>query len=157
MLRKILILFKPLVWKIAKFYDIKVEYHCLPQGPNEVIIEGGDLQKNHMIPKSVYFNTGSGKIVVGKDTAFGEDVKLLTGMHFDIRSEEVNTGDHQGVPKEGRDIEIGQGCYIGSNVIIIGPCKIGEYSVIVSGSIVNKDIPDRSFVSGPIAKIMDRF
>lgn len=44
-------------------------------------------------------------------------------------------------PTEGNDILIKEWVWIGSNVTILGPCIIGENSVIASGAVVTKDIP----------------
>lgn len=45
------------------------------------------------------------------------------------------------IPKAGRDIVVKKGVWIASNVTILGPCVIGENSVISAGCIIRKDIP----------------
>ncbi len=143
---------KPLIWRLAEAFDIKVErpLHAYGQYPLRI------LDKNttalHNIPKSVYFNTRSGSITIGKGTVFGEDVKVLTGKHYNIE-EAMNEGrELQYVPDGGRDIIIGAGCYIGSGAIIIGPLEIGDYAVIGAGSVVTKSMPACCFAAGVPAK-----
>ena len=75
---------KPFVWKLASAYGIKIEQSGIAHGQHPLIIEGGIEQLLHQTPASVYFNTRSGSIRVGKNTVFGEDVKLLTGKHMNI-------------------------------------------------------------------------
>jgi acetyltransferase-like isoleucine patch superfamily enzyme len=49
------------------------------------------------------------------------------------------------VPIEGRDIIIGKGVWVASGSIIIGPCVIGDNSVIGAGCVINKNIPKNSY------------
>lgn len=43
---------------------------------------------------------------------------------------------------------------IGSNVVIIGPIRVGGHSIIGAGSVVTKDIPPWSVVAGNPARIL---
>jgi acetyltransferase-like isoleucine patch superfamily enzyme len=142
---------KPFVCRLAIAYDIKVEKRCWPTGKHLVIIEG---DAKNTIPKSVVFNTRSGKIVVGRGTGFGEDVHILTGKHFNIAESEKTGMPLHHVPEVGRDVIIGKNCFIGSGAILIGPLNIGDFSVIGAGSVVTKDVPIRGFVAGVPAKLI---
>jgi acetyltransferase-like isoleucine patch superfamily enzyme len=84
------------------------------------------------------FNVASGKITVEDYVLFGHNVCLLTGSH-DYRKVELER--HLSIPDSGKDITIKRGAWIASNVIIIGPCTIGENSVIGAGSLVCEDVP----------------
>ena len=57
----------------------------------------------------------------------------------------------------GRDIIVRKGVWIGSNAIILGPCEIGENSVIAAGSIVTRDVPARVLSGGAPAKVLKEF
>lgn len=106
------------------------------------------------IPKSVYFNTRSGKIVIGAGTAFGEEVMLLTGKHLNIaEAEAAKTRLHAVVP-QGRDIVIGKGVWIASRAIINGNVTIGDYAVVAAGAVVTKNVPARTVVAGVPAKVI---
>lgn len=145
---------RTLVWQLADSYDIRVNTHWRPVGRNPVIIDGGEYQKQHQIPKSVYFNTASGVIHIGVNTLFGEDVMLLTGKHYSIQEALANDAPLHHVPADGRDITIGKACFIGSGAIILGGVKIGDYAVIGAGSVVTQDVPEYAFVAGVPARVI---
>jgi acetyltransferase-like isoleucine patch superfamily enzyme len=146
---------KPLLRIAAEEADLVLFYPRLAIGQHPLVFKDNENILKNNIPKSVYFNTRSGKITVGSNTVFGEYVMVLTGKHnfiSDIKSEEEL---HQ-VPEDGRDIEIGDNCYIGSGAIIIGPVRIGDFAVIGAGAVVTKDVISGTLVVGiPAAKIKD--
>jgi len=137
---------------MAENYDLKIHKHCIGSGGHPVIVLGGDEQKRNMIPKSVYFNTRSGKIVIGPDSVFGEDVCLLTGKHVGREEAGRMQLPLHAVPSHGRDIIIGKGCYIGSRAILIGPVLVGDYAMVAAGAVVTKDVPPGAFVGGVPAR-----
>ncbi len=105
------------------------------------------------------FNAISGKILIGDHTIFGHNCMVLTGTHnfIDGKLAGLNGFPDQETPKEGRDIVIGEGCFIGSGTILIGPLTIGDNVLIASGSVVFKDVPSSCFVSGSPAQIKKIF
>lgn len=52
------------------------------------------------------------------------------------------------------NIFIGDNCYIGTGVTILGPVTIGDNVTIGAGSVVTKNIPDNCVVAGNPAKII---
>jgi acetyltransferase-like isoleucine patch superfamily enzyme len=96
------------------------------------------------------FNCASGAISIGDNTFFGHNVCLLTGTH-DFRKKGKER--HFSIPTEGRDIRIGEGVWIASNVTILGPCTIGDHAVIAAGSVVcGGDLPGGFIYAGVPAK-----
>ena len=51
-------------------------------------------------------------------------------------------------------INVGDNCYIGTGVTILGPVNIGNNVTIGAGSVVTHDIPDNTTVAGVPAKII---
>lgn len=51
-------------------------------------------------------------------------------------------------------IIIGDNCYVGTGVTILGPSKIGNNVTIAAGAVVIKDVPDNAVVGGVPAKIL---
>jgi acetyltransferase-like isoleucine patch superfamily enzyme len=123
-------------------------------GKHPLIIAGAPATIGRNIPKSTYFNTACGVIKIDENVVMGEDVKFLTGMHLNVEDAIKQGLAHHAVPESGRDIHVERGCYIGSNAIVIGPIKIGEYSVIGAGAIVTRDIPSYSVVYGVAASVV---
>lgn len=54
---------------------------------------------------------------------------------------------------EEASIVVGDNCYIGVGVTILGPVTIGNNVIIAAGAVVTKDIPDNAVVAGVPAKI----
>lgn len=104
------------------------------------VLFGGDwarvrLGKNVRVVNAL-FNLSSGNITVGDNSFFGHNVCLLTGTH-DLA---VNGVGRQGFPTEGRDIDIGKGVWIASNVTVIGPCRIEDDVVVAAGAVVVRGV-----------------
>jgi acetyltransferase-like isoleucine patch superfamily enzyme len=82
------------------------------------------------------FNTNSGSIFVGDYTFFGHNCMVITGTHnpdalYEARRE---------FPKEGNDIHLGRGIWLGSGAIILGGVSIPDHCVIAAGAVVTKTI-----------------
>jgi acetyltransferase-like isoleucine patch superfamily enzyme len=108
------------------------------------------------------FNLSSGDISIGNYTIFGQNVIVNTGIHRFRKGkraglEAVISGPTWGggideVPSNGYDVLIGEGCWICSGAIIIGPVRIGDHSIIGAGAVVTEDVPSGWFVAGVPAK-----
>lgn len=97
------------------------------------------------------FNTVSGHINVGEHVFFGFNVCVLTGTH-DYRR--VDPSRQDAVLEPINDIWIGEGAWLATNVTILGPCRIGEWSVVAAGSLVRSDVPPYTVVAGAPAKVV---
>ena len=118
----------------------------------------GDPERMHwgvgVEPANTIFNTSSGEIHVGDYSFFGHNVTLLTGTH-DIRKK--GPARQRAIPAAGRDIRIGKGVWICSNVTVIGPCTIGDDAVIAAGSVVlGGDLPGGFIYAGTPARQIRR-
>jgi acetyltransferase-like isoleucine patch superfamily enzyme len=153
LLKQLIQLTKPWVWRVAEAYDLRVDRPHFAYGRNALDIEDQPHEAVHHIPKTVRFNTSSGDIFVGKNTVFGDDVQVLTGKHLGIAEADASGQELHFVPN-GRDVRIGRNCYIGGGAILIGPLVIGNYAMIGAGAVVTKDVPAHAFVAGPRAQII---
>ncbi|HMJ05588.1 MAG TPA: acyltransferase [Chthoniobacterales bacterium] len=99
-------------------------------GPEERLVLGENTDPNDTI-----FNTMSGKISLGDFSIFGHGCQVLTGTH----RTDAFLAERKKHPREGRDITIGEGVWIGSGAIILGGVTIASHCVIAAGSIVRRD------------------
>ncbi|EGR2496927.1 maltose O-acetyltransferase [Vibrio cholerae] len=107
------------------------------------LVIGQNVHLNNAI-----INTVSGRVVVGDNTFLGHSVSLLTGTH-DYKMKNIDR--QSGVPESGRDIIIGTGVWIASNVTVLGPCEIGNNSVISANSVVTGTLKENTvFYSGNV-------
>lgn len=102
-----------------------------------------------------FFNTNSGRIRIGQYTFAGSDVSLLAGSHdpkltgYLRRDAELS---------EGCDITIGNGVWLASGCIVLGPCEIGDNAVIAAGAVVAPGtvVPAGAVYAGIPAKEISR-
>lgn len=87
----------------------------------------------------------SGGIVIRKDAHIAHNVLISTHDHgYDYWNNPI-----------GKPLEIGEYAFVGSKSIIMHNCNyIGKRSVIGTGSVVTKDVPDFAIVAGNPAKII---
>jgi len=66
----------------------------------------------------------------------------------------ATTGKIDSYEAGGGDIKIGNDVWIGMNSVILGGVNIGNGAVIAAGSIVTKDVPEKSLVGGSPARFI---
>lgn len=117
-------------------------------GDPDRLITGVQVHLNNAL-----INTVSGTVTIGDYTFLGHAVSILTGTHDCSKTDlERQTS----VPEAGRDVIIGTGVWIASNVTIIGPCRIGDNAAIGVGAVVNGDVEPGSFYAGVPAKFIKK-
>ena len=93
----------------------------------------------------------NGKCSIGDDVMMGPNCIIYTKNHCISRIDiPMNI---QGETEE-QSVNIGNDVWIGSNTIILPGVTIGSHSVIGTGSIVTKDVPEYVVVAGNPAKII---
>jgi acetyltransferase-like isoleucine patch superfamily enzyme len=103
----------------------------------------------HMV--NTLFNLSCGTISVGDSTFAGHNVSIITGSHdYTLFMEERQ----RNITRDGRNIRIGKGVWIGSNAVILGPCTIGDHAVIAACALVVHDVPAYSVVAGVPARVI---
>ena len=73
------------------------------------------------------FNTGGGHITVGEYVFFGHNVCVLAGVH---EVDKFGLERQRAIPRSGYDIEIGEGAWLATNVMVAGPARIGAHAVV---------------------------
>jgi acetyltransferase-like isoleucine patch superfamily enzyme len=103
------------------------------------------------VVNNTLFNLSSGRVWVDDYAFFGHNVCILTGTHDYHRFDE----DRQSaVPTTGRDIVIKRGAWIASNATVLGPCIVGEHSVVAACALVCQDVPPYAIVAGNPASVV---
>jgi acetyltransferase-like isoleucine patch superfamily enzyme len=103
------------------------------------------------VVNNALFNVSGGTITVGDYAFFGHDVAILTGTH-DI--EKFGRERQLGLTRSGRDVVIGEGVWLASCVVVLGPVTIGEHAVVAGGSLVREDVEPYAVVAGRPAKVI---
>jgi acetyltransferase-like isoleucine patch superfamily enzyme len=101
-------------------------YACDDQDGDDRIRITGDVCLEDAI-----LNVTCGTITIGHGTICGHRVMILTGSH--------KLDGERGMADQGRDIVIGEGVWLASGCIILGPVTIGDRCVIAAGAVVTKD------------------
>lgn len=101
----------------------------------------------------VYVNHNSvfldcAKIKIGKNTFIGPNCGLYTTVHPTNAKERIE-GKEWAEP-----ITIGEGVWLGGNVVVLPGVKIGDRAVIGAGSVVTKDIPADVVAVGNPCKVI---
>ena len=100
-----------------------------------------DYGKHVKLGKNVYFNFGcvfiDGRTIsIGSRTLVGPNASFYTGSHpLDPVIRNGTSG-----PEYGKEIHIGEDCWIGGNVIILPGVTLGYGVVVGAGSVVTKVI-----------------
>jgi acetyltransferase-like isoleucine patch superfamily enzyme len=115
----------------------------------------GDRSRLHVpdtaVVNNALFNLSGGTITLGEYAFFGHDVAVLTGTH-DI--EQFGRDRQLGFPRSGRDVVIGEGVWLASHVLVLGPVTIGDHAVVAAGSLVREDVQPYTVVAGRPAKVV---
>ena len=105
------------------------------------------------IVNNALFNMSGGDITLGEHAFFGHDVAVLTGTH-DI--EQFGRARQLAFPRTGRNVVIGEGAWLASHVLVLGPVTIGEHAVVAAGSLVRDDVEPYAIVAGRPAKLIKK-
>jgi|TARA_R110002003_G_scaffold116_1_gene10059 acetyltransferase-like isoleucine patch superfamily enzyme len=107
------------------------------------------LGKNVMVNfNSVFLDTCL--ITLGDRTMVGPNVSFYSATHpLDPLVRNGTRG-----PELGKEIHVGEDCWIGGNVVILPGVTIGRGSTVGAGSVVTKSVPEFTVVAGNPARVV---
>ena len=137
----------------------------LPHAGEDVYLQGPiqfDYGVNTIIGRDFYANFNltvldSAAVTIGERVQFGPNVTLVTPVHplrASDRCERPWSDGREGMLEYALPIEIGDDCWLASNVTVVGGCRIGEGSVIGAGSVVTRDIPPNVLAAGVPCRVL---
>lgn len=142
--KRIFSVLKKILWKCLYLNSFKCGRgtHFYPKS-HITIDEDGKI----IIGKHCFFNNNCSinsmdKITIGDDCIVGENVCFYDHNHeYNLNKELIRK---QGFNK--KEINIGNNCWIGSNVTILSGVNIGNNVIIGAGAVISKSIGDNSVV-----------
>lgn len=122
-----------------------------PIGKNIIISNGNNIKFhnssiNIFQMQGCYYQCHKGKINIGKNVHIAPNCGIITTNH-DV----YNPNKHV----EGKDINIGDNCWVGMNSVILPGVTLGNNTVVGAGSVVTKSFEDGFMViAGNPAKVI---
>ncbi|TKA62782.1 hypothetical protein B0A49_02418 [Cryomyces minteri] len=142
----------PAEWALQDMDDVQFEDDPWVEAPIHI-----DYGTNLELGAGVFINFNctvidTCHVSIGARTLVGPNVSLYSGTHpIDPRLRNGTKG-----PELGREIHIGEDCWIGGNVVILPGVTIGDGSTVGAGSVVTKDVPPLVVTAGNPARILRR-
>jgi len=102
---------------------------------------------NTFIGDGTYFTGGESNVKIGRNCDISSKVSFVTGTH------EIGSANRAAGNGYSKDIDIGNGVWIGYGTIILPGVSIGDSSIIAAGSVVTSNIPSGVLAAGVPAKV----
>lgn len=135
------------------FFTLKVKKKVNKFGNKLRVNARSSFNKNTYLGNNTNFNglrvEGRGRVVIGNNFHSGTDCLFITQIHNYDRGESIPY-DKTYILKE---IIIEDNVWLGSRVIVLGNCRIGEGAIIQAGSVVVGDVPKYAIAGGHPAKV----
>lgn len=127
---------------------------------NDSTIEDFSFVNNGMGPVKIgnHVFIGASNVIIGPVTLHDHIMTaqnvIMSGLNHGF--DNVDTAFRY-QPCTVAEIVIGEGCWIGANVVITSGVTVGKFSIIAAGTVVTKDVPAYSMAAGNPAKLLKQF
>ena len=95
---------------------------------------------------NLMYIAATGLVAIGAECLIGTHVSIIDNAFHDVV-------DRQQVPAP-KPVVIGDNVWIGNRAIILPGVTIGDGAVVGAGSVVTRDVPDRTGVAGNPARVV---
>lgn len=131
---------------------VQIGSSSLVQGPMRITGEGNPCQQISigtftLISGSLHCDIGA-PLQIGSRVRIGHDVSLLTVDHR-VGPEEMRSGD-----RRFGTIEIGDGAWLASRVVVLPGIRIGAGAIVAAASVVTRDVPPNTLSVGVPARVV---
>jgi len=138
--------FKNILWQKLFRINSNIPWPTSPfiriSNPDNIIFNPDDL--NNFQTFGNYYQNFNAKIYIGHNSYIAPNVGIITANHNPL-----NLNEHL----LGKDVIIGENCWIGMNSIILPGVKLGNQTIVGAGSIVTKSFPEgHCIIAGNPAK-----
>lgn len=117
---------------------------CHVSSPKNIVFHPDDL--NNFQSPGTYFQNFKGTIEIGRGCYIGPNVGIITVNHNLIELDKHEVG---------KDVFIGDGCWIGMNSVILPGVVLGDNTVVAAGSVVTKSFQQGCvLLAGSPAKVI---
>lgn len=99
-------------------------------------------------PNCCFYTHHDVPILIGRNCDIAPDVRFVTGSH------EIGPAVRRAGTGCAKAIQIGDGCWVGVGVTLLGGVKIGRGSILAAGSVVTKDVPEDCVAAGVPARVI---
>jgi maltose O-acetyltransferase len=97
---------------------------------------------------AVFYSHADAPIRIGANCDIGPANMFVTGSHI------IGEGARRAGEGTSAPITIGDGCWLGARVTVLGGVTIGQGAIVAAGAVVTKDVPPHSLVGGVPAKLI---
>lgn len=100
------------------------------------------------IGQQVFLHSAGG-LTIGEDVGIGPGARILTSAH------DLNQESHRAImkrPLQFAAVDIGHGCDLGVNSVILPGVTLGQRVQVAAGAVVTKSFPDDAVVAGVPAR-----
>lgn len=102
-------------------------------------------------PGCQFHSTNGTLIDIGADCDVAPEVMFVTGTH------KFGTARRRAGEGYGENITVGDGCWLGTRVTVLGNSCIGNGSFVAAGALVNSELPENSLSAGVPARTKRSF
>lgn len=98
----------------------------------------------------LWAGNSTARISIGRKALFAPNV-VVTASNYGMVQGPVAIMDQ---PKDEKDIVIGDGVWLGANVVVLAGATIGDGAVVAAGAVVTKDLPADCIAGGVPARVI---
>lgn len=122
-------------------------FHIQKENGNAKISIGDNV----FINRKFFMDCNESNITIGNNCTIGCDVTILGTNH------DINDIDGNYTKLVDKPVKLGDGCWVGTKVIILPGVELGKGCIVGAGSVVTKSFPEYTMIAGNPAHIIKKY